>query len=138
MYYIISSVCTGVNSSFFMSIGSIFLCYIYSRGLILRSSSVTPYPTDTLELFHPLSCGGFQRILQSMIMWLSSGGTTSVLHNDEFENINCVLDGSKQFIFIDEVALFILSIQHLYSTLFTKERALMCLLTNSNEKETLI
>jgi lysine-specific demethylase 8 len=34
-------------------------------------------------------------------MWFSSGGTKSVLHNDVFENINCVLDGTKQLLMIN-------------------------------------
>jgi len=33
--------------------------------------------------------------------WFSSGGTSSVLHHDNFENINCLLDGEKDLIFIN-------------------------------------
>ncbi|EDV25230.1 uncharacterized protein TRIADDRAFT_56963 [Trichoplax adhaerens] len=35
------------------------------------------------------------------VMWFSSGGTKSVLHFDGYENLNCLLRGSKQFIMID-------------------------------------
>jgi hypothetical protein len=48
-----------------------------------------------------LICGGYHRRLSSLIMWFSSGGTKSVLHNDVFENINCVLDGTKQLLMIN-------------------------------------
>ena len=33
--------------------------------------------------------------------WFSSGGTKSVLHNDDVDNINCLLRGKKQLLFID-------------------------------------
>ena len=36
------------------------------------------------------------------MMWLSSGGTKSVLHNDHAENIMCVFKGTKEFFLIDE------------------------------------
>lgn len=31
----------------------------------------------------------------------SSGNTSSVVHTDDYDNINCVLQGDKQFILID-------------------------------------
>ena len=34
-------------------------------------------------------------------MWFSSGGTSSVVHNDDFENINCVYRGTKTFVFVN-------------------------------------
>ena len=34
-------------------------------------------------------------------MWFSSGGTKSVLHNDDQENINCLYRGTKELLFID-------------------------------------
>ena len=35
------------------------------------------------------------------IMWFSSGGTKSVIHNDDVDTINCVFSGSKEFIFMN-------------------------------------
>lgn len=32
------------------------------------------------------------------VMWFSSGGTSSVIHNDDSENINCLLEGSKSMV----------------------------------------
>lgn len=34
-------------------------------------------------------------------MWFSSGGTSSVIHTDDYENILCVLDGVKQVVLVD-------------------------------------
>ncbi len=31
----------------------------------------------------------------------SSGNTSSVAHTDDYDNINCVLQGDKQFILVD-------------------------------------
>ena len=60
---------------------------------------------EDLSLPKPLVCGGFQKLLSASIMWFSSGGTKSVLHNDDTENINCLFDGSKRFFMIDKVRL---------------------------------
>lgn len=56
-----------------------------------------------LILPRPLQCGGFQKVLSVGVIWFSSGGTKSVLHSDDVDNINCILDGEKRIVFIDWV-----------------------------------
>ena len=34
------------------------------------------------------------------VMWFSSGGTKSVVHNDDVDNINCLFSGTKELLFI--------------------------------------
>lgn len=34
-------------------------------------------------------------------MWFSSGGTKSVAHTDDYENILCLIDGIKELILVD-------------------------------------
>lgn len=34
-------------------------------------------------------------------MWFSSGGTKSVFHHDDVDNINCLYRGSKTLLFVD-------------------------------------
>jgi hypothetical protein len=34
-------------------------------------------------------------------MWFSSGGTKSVVHTDDYENVLCVLDGKKELVLVD-------------------------------------
>ena len=34
-------------------------------------------------------------------MWFSSGGTKSVTHTDDYENILCILDGVKNLVMAD-------------------------------------
>ena len=33
-------------------------------------------------------------------MWFSSGGTSSVVHTDAVENLNCLIAGTKRFTFV--------------------------------------
>ena len=54
-----------------------------------------------LTFLKSLQCGGFQSRLEASVIWFSSGGTKSVLHFDSVDNINCMLDGSKEFVLID-------------------------------------
>lgn len=62
-------------------------------------------PKSMEEEFHlPLSlcCGGFQKVINSVVTWFSSGSTKSVLHTDDQDNINCLLDGKKDLILFDK------------------------------------
>lgn len=56
-----------------------------------------------MMLLKCLLCGGYTKYLSMSNMWFSSGGTKSVLHNDDGENINCVLSGNKEFFMADRV-----------------------------------
>ncbi len=56
-----------------------------------------------LSLLPSLTCGGFQHLVSQAVLWFSSGGTTSVLHRDAIDNLNCMFDGSKEIVFIDKV-----------------------------------
>ncbi|XP_022093115.1 uncharacterized protein LOC110980592 [Acanthaster planci] len=48
-----------------------------------------------------LLCGTFKRRLLETNLWMSSGGTASVIHYDADHNIHCLLAGRKDFIMID-------------------------------------
>ncbi|XP_002734322.1 tRNA wybutosine-synthesizing protein 5-like [Saccoglossus kowalevskii] len=50
-----------------------------------------------------LMCGNFQKNLQELNFWMSSGGTASIIHFDADHNIHCLLAGRKDFIMIDPV-----------------------------------
>ncbi|XP_032229614.2 uncharacterized protein LOC5505291 isoform X2 [Nematostella vectensis] len=50
-----------------------------------------------------LLCGGFTHALQDSVLWFSSGGTKSHLHNDKVENINCLFSGEKVWFFVDQI-----------------------------------
>lgn len=59
-----------------------------------------------LSLFPCLSCGGYDRVVTDIVMWFSSGGTKSVLHNDGVDNINCLFSGEKELYMVDPVRIF--------------------------------
>lgn len=59
---------------------------------------------DDFQLLSCLLCGGFTRNLRDAVLWFSSGGTKSVLHNDGVDNINCLMSGSKDIFLFDKVA----------------------------------
>ena len=42
-------------------------------------------------------------LLQDIVMWFSSGGTKSVLHSDNVDNINCLFSGEKELYMVDKV-----------------------------------
>ena len=76
----------------------------------LRSDSPLVVIVEDLNLPLSLQCGGFQNFIQTVVLWFSSGGTKSHLHRDMLDNINCLLDGKKEIIFIDKVRFIV----HLY------------------------
>nr|CAB3262760.1 uncharacterized protein LOC100182837 [Phallusia mammillata] len=48
----------------------------------------------------PLNCEKVKKNLADTVMWFSSGGTKSVLHNDDVDNINCLYRGNKTLTFV--------------------------------------
>lgn len=63
----------------------------------LVSDIMKPNPLiDELFLPKPLMCDELSSKIITNVMWFSSGGTTSVLHTDSFENLNCLFDGEKE------------------------------------------
>ena len=59
--------------------------------------------SDAFSVPKPILCGGYDKLIREAIVWMSSGGTTSGLHTDEVDNINCLFDGTKQMVMIDKV-----------------------------------
>ena len=47
----------------------------------------------------------FERTLQRVILWMSSGGIQTVFHKDVFDSLYCLLDGNKDFYLVDSVRL---------------------------------
>ncbi len=44
---------------------------------------------------------GFIDHINMVLMWFSSGGTKSVVHTDTFENLHCLISGTKKFVMIE-------------------------------------
>ncbi|XP_022331273.2 bifunctional peptidase and (3S)-lysyl hydroxylase JMJD7-like [Crassostrea virginica] len=76
--------------------------HLYQTEDIYQVFDITPDMKKDLNLPLSLQCGGFQNFIQTVVLWFSSGGTKSHLHRDMLDNINCLLDGKKEIIFIDK------------------------------------
>lgn len=63
--------------------------------------SQLPDPLSTQVMVLPfLTCGTFSERILEANLWLSSGGTRSMLHKDADNAINCLLNGTKDWILI--------------------------------------
>lgn len=61
----------------------------------IRQDLLLPDPLQCRELY--------ENHLVSSTLWFSNGGTKSVIHTDDMENIQCVLDGFKKYVLVDPV-----------------------------------
>ncbi|XP_062510635.1 bifunctional peptidase and arginyl-hydroxylase JMJD5-like isoform X2 [Corticium candelabrum] len=73
----------------------------YKSRDIYLVTGVPRYIMPDILLPSALLCGGFQNQLIDGVMWFSSGGTKSVLHNDDVDNINCLFSGVKELFFVE-------------------------------------
>ena len=56
---------------------------------------------EDIDVLSCLSCGTFVERIMEATLWLSSGGTSSLLHRDADNAVNCLLNGTKDWILID-------------------------------------
>jgi hypothetical protein len=74
---------------------------IYKTSDIYMVDDVPVFLKQFVPLPTPLQCGQGPETLEQTIMWFSSGGTKSVTHTDDYENILCLFSGRKTFTLID-------------------------------------
>jgi len=54
---------------------------------------------EDVPIYHSINCPFIlNELLDDLVMWFSSGGTRSVWHYDDYENINCLIAGRKELI----------------------------------------
>ncbi|EDV25232.1 Lysine-specific demethylase 8 [Trichoplax sp. H2] len=63
-------------------------------------ANVPQYLKKDIHLPSVLACDVIKYVDE--VMWFSSGGTKSVLHNDDVDNVNCLIRGKKELIFINK------------------------------------
>jgi len=73
----------------------------YRGSDLYMVSSVPDFLKSDVPLPSVLQCGDASNILERTIMWFSDGGTKSVVHIDDWDNILCVLEGSKKVFLVD-------------------------------------
>ncbi|CAH1227031.1 TYW5 [Branchiostoma lanceolatum] len=72
----------------------------YATEDIYMVETVPEFLKNDVPMPKPLLCEPFIEMLQYAVLWFSGGGTRSVLHHDNLDNINCLLDGRKELVFI--------------------------------------
>ncbi|XP_071819609.1 uncharacterized protein [Apostichopus japonicus] len=77
-----------------------FLTRYRSRNEYLVTALPSFLRRDVL-LPPPLLCSEITNNLVNTLLWISGGGTKSVLHNDNVNNINCVFSGRKEFLLLN-------------------------------------
>ncbi|XP_078684771.1 lysine-specific demethylase 8-like [Branchiostoma floridae x Branchiostoma belcheri] len=64
--------------------------------------SLLPDPMRAeMQVPRSLLCGTFKKNILESNLWLSAGGTKSLLHYDADHNLHCLISGRKDFIMID-------------------------------------
>ncbi|XP_071511858.1 bifunctional peptidase and arginyl-hydroxylase JMJD5-like [Diadema antillarum] len=76
-----------------------FLDTYQSRNAYVVSQLPDPMSTE-VSVPPFMTCGTFSQRLLEANLWFSSGGTKSLLHRDADNAINCLLFGTKDWIFI--------------------------------------
>jgi len=74
---------------------------IYRNQPVYMVSSVPSHLERDVPVAASLQCPALISLFRQNVMWMSSGGTKSVVHLDEYENLNCLVRGGKELILVD-------------------------------------
>ena len=70
------------------------------NNLYIVSELPTPMWPD-VTVIPPLTCGLLKDRLVEVDLWMSGGGTKSILHKDAYNAINCLYNGTKEWKMIE-------------------------------------
>lgn len=56
---------------------------------------------DDIMVISPMTCGEFSRRLVEIDWWMNGGNASSIIHKDAFNQINCLLNGTKEWKLIE-------------------------------------
>lgn len=70
----------------------------YNKSDIYMVSKVPKDMQNDVSFLPFMRCGGFLRFLDTNNLWFGRGGSKSVVHYDDQDNINCMFSGKKRFI----------------------------------------
>merc|ERR1719378_817301 len=71
----------------------------YNTSDIYMVSRVPKQMQAELQFLPCMRCGGFLNFIDVHNMWMGRGGSKSVVHYDDQDNINCMFAGTKRFLF---------------------------------------
>merc|ERR1711974_590206 len=72
----------------------------YNTSDIYMVSKIPKEMKADAQFLPCMNCGGFLSYLDVANMWMGRGGSKSVVHYDDQDNINCLFSGTKRFIFM--------------------------------------
>lgn len=72
----------------------------YNTTDIYMVSGVPKNMMKEVEFLPCLQCGGYLSFLDTNNFWMGRGGSKSVVHYDDQDNINCMIAGEKRFVFM--------------------------------------
>ena len=67
-----------------------------TRSFVSSCDPTPPHPVQDIAIVDLLRCSPAIKFMSEILMWWSSGGTKSVMHNDNEDNLNCVISGDKR------------------------------------------
>eukprot|EP00929_Paragymnodinium_shiwhaense_P075622 TRINITY_DN38684_c0_g1_i1.p1 TRINITY_DN38684_c0_g1~~TRINITY_DN38684_c0_g1_i1.p1 ORF type:complete len:356 (-),score=56.60 TRINITY_DN38684_c0_g1_i1:181-1248(-) len=71
----------------------------YNTSDIYMVSRLSKNIQKEVAFLPSMRCGGFLSYLDVANMWMGRGGSASVIHYDDQDNINCMFAGTKRFVF---------------------------------------
>jgi len=75
----------------------------YGKEKIYMVNRVPSFLQKDVMMPPPLRCKNTRNLMLDHVTWMSSGGTKSVLHQDDLDNINCLFRGEKDLLFINPI-----------------------------------
>jgi len=72
----------------------------YNTSDIYLVSQVPKGMHKDIDFLPCMRCGGYLNYLDTNNLWIGRGGSKSVIHYDDQDNINCMIAGSKRFVFM--------------------------------------
>lgn len=74
---------------------------MYRKKPVYMVSPVPSHLERDVPVPYSLQCPALIRLFRRNVMWMSSGGTKSVVHIDGLENLNCLVRGVKELFLVD-------------------------------------
>jgi len=74
----------------------------YKNEDLYLVSQTHPSQEEDIPIFPSLRCGGYLNFLNIHQFWMGHGSAKSVIHNDDVDNLNCMLSGKKRFIIFED------------------------------------
>merc|ERR1711865_1225616 len=71
---------------------------VYNSSDIYMVSPVPKLMKKDITFLPCMRCGGYLNFLDTNNLWIGKGGSKSVIHYDDQDNINCIIAGTKRFV----------------------------------------